>query len=129
MPLPNASDPGPQRETPDERIYRAVWGEPAFAAANQNPADATSAGGEPPVYPFSARLKLIHNEQAKLSATAVNNIAVAFVVVGIVTPLVGFSQSPIAPPNAVSLVVSFGWLLTGAILHLCARLILVRLEP
>jgi hypothetical protein len=68
MPVPKATD----RETPGEKIYRAIWGEPAFTAANQNPESATFTGGGPPVYPFSARLKLIHNEQAKLSATAVN---------------------------------------------------------
>jgi hypothetical protein len=121
------SQPNPSRESPDERIYRAIWGEAPFDAANQNPRH--EGGGGPPTYPFFARLKLIHNEQAKLSATALNNIAVAFVVLGIVTPAIGIGQARSIPAEAVGYAISLGWLLTGAILHLCARLILVRLEP
>ena len=84
-------DPRRSSETPDERIYRAIWGESPSLAANQNAESAT--GGGSPSYPFSARPKLIHNEQAKLSATAVNNVAVALIVLGIVTPLIGMAQS------------------------------------
>jgi hypothetical protein len=124
---PDPNEPQRSRETPDEKIYRAIWREAPFAAANQNPAE--SGGGGPPSYPFSARLKLVHNEQAKLSATALNNVAVAFVVLGIVTPMIGLAQVRALPTEAASYVVSLGWLLTGAILHLTARLILVRLEP
>ena len=127
MALPDEVGPSRGRETPDERLYQAIWGEAPFAPANENPSG--PGGGEPPAYPFSARLKLIHNEQSKLSATAVNNVAVAFVVVGIVTPLVSFAQSPTIPATAATFAISLAWLLTGAILHLAARLILVRLEP
>lgn len=127
MPSPEEHGSPQGRETPDEKIYRAIWGESPFRAANENPPGTGGGGTSPP--PLSARLKLIHNEQAKLSATALNNVAVAFIVIGIVTPLIGFTQTQTAPSEAGAYVISLGWLLTGAILHLCARLILVRLEP
>jgi hypothetical protein len=38
------------------------------------------------------RRKLAHNEQTKLTATALNNVAVAFVIAGFVAPVVGVGQ-------------------------------------
>lgn len=104
---------------------------PAIDVANANSPDLTTGGGggEPPLFSRSARIKLIQNEQAKLSASAVNNVGVAFVVVGIVTPVVAYAQSPSPTTSVLPLVISGIWLLTGAILHLAARLILVSLEP
>lgn len=73
-------------------------------------------------------MSLIHNEQTKLTATALNNIAVAFVIAGFVGPLVayGFGSTSL-PPTLATAVISLSWFLIGLILHLIARLILLRL--
>jgi hypothetical protein len=74
-------------------------------------------------------MSLIHNEQTKLTATALNNIAVAFIIAGFVAPVVGLGQRLDAPGDVLSIVLSVIWLGTGSILHLCARLVLRRLKP
>jgi len=38
-------------------------------------------------------MSLIQNEQTKLTATALNNVAVAFVVAGFVAPVIGFART------------------------------------
>jgi hypothetical protein len=74
-------------------------------------------------------VSLTHNEQTKLTATALNNIAVAFVVAGFVAPVVGFGQAQQVPSDLFTIVFNLAWLLTGFALHLTARLILRRLRP
>jgi hypothetical protein len=73
-------------------------------------------------------VSLVDNEQTKLTATALNNIAVAFVIAGVVAPVVQYGGTqPLlsAAPIAFSLI----WLLAGEILHLFARRVLRRLKP
>jgi hypothetical protein len=72
-------------------------------------------------------MSLVHNEQTKLTATALNNVAVAFVIAGFVAPIVGLGQS--RPADIVPVLFSLIWLLTGLVLHLAARLILRTLQP
>jgi hypothetical protein len=74
-------------------------------------------------------MSLVHNEQTKLTATALNNVAVAFVIAGFVAPVVGFGQTLSAPDNAIPVLFSLVWLLTGLVLHLAARLVLRTLQP
>jgi hypothetical protein len=75
-------------------------------------------------------LGVVHNEQTKLTATALNNIAVAFVIAGFIGPLVAYGfGSTTLPPTLPTAVISLSWFLTGLILHLIARLILLRLIP
>lgn len=73
----------------------------------------------------------VHNEQTKLLATALNNIAVAFVVIGFVTPMTalsfGIASAPV--PRADTLSFSLVWLLTGVTLHFGARRALRSLRP
>ena len=71
------------------------------------------------------------NEQTKLLATCLNNVAVAFIVIGVVTPITSVSFGiPNAPP------LSFGtaafallWFCAGAGLHWVGRLVLRSLKP
>ena len=68
-------------------------------------------------------MSAVHNEQTKLLATALNNIAFAYVVIGFVTPMTtasfGVASAPaIRIENAVFTVV---WLCTGCKLHYAAR--------
>jgi hypothetical protein len=75
-------------------------------------------------------LSLVHNEQTKLTATALNNVAVAFVIAGFVGPMVavGYGSAAIAR-DGIAILVSIIWLFVGFILHSIARLILRDLKP
>ncbi len=76
-------------------------------------------------------MSAVHNEQTKLLATALNNIAVAFVVIGFVTPMTAASFGAATAPilqldRAIFTVVG---LCTGAALHCGARRCLRSLKP
>ena len=75
-------------------------------------------------------MSLVHNEQTKLTATALNNVAVAFVIAGFVGPMVavGYGSAAIAR-DGIAILVSIIWLFVGFILHSIARLILSDLKP
>jgi hypothetical protein len=74
-------------------------------------------------------MSLVHNEQVKLTATALNNVAVGFVVGGFVAPVVGFSQALDVRAGAAPILFSLVWLATGFALHVSARIVLRRLKP
>ncbi|KQT50484.1 hypothetical protein ASG52_06605 [Methylobacterium sp. Leaf456] len=61
----------------------------------------------------------IHNEQTKLLATGLNNVAVAFVVIGGVTPVTAVSFGVASAPNLSVGTVAFAliWFGTGLGLH------------
>lgn len=103
-------------------------GEPGRDLSPPRPA-ANDPGGGPPFIPFWMRQKLVHNEQAKLTATALNNVSVAFFVTGILTPLVTYLQNPTKITTPESFLIGVGWLLTGIIIHQIGRVILTGLEP
>ncbi len=71
------------------------------------------------------------NEQTKLLATAINNVAVAFVILGVVTPLtaVSFGVVSAPPPSPWTAFFAAIWFCTGAGLHLLARRALRSLKP
>ncbi|MCJ2087793.1 hypothetical protein MKK88_17660 [Methylobacterium sp. E-005] len=71
------------------------------------------------------RVKLVHNERTKLSATMFNNVATAFFVGGGVAPMLGVSS---ASPSPWQLALGPVWLLVGFVLHFGARLILRSLK-
>lgn len=76
------------------------------------------------VFPRSGRTA--RNEGIKLTATALSNVGVAFVVVGVVTPLVqGLSAPSRDPDRGMWFVVLF---VLGCGLHLLARLMLSDLQ-
>lgn len=69
-------------------------------------------------------MSLVGNERAELSATFVNNLGVAAMVVGLLTPLAGYSAgAPGATARGVTLT-GLVRLLAGLGLHLVARAIL-----
>jgi hypothetical protein len=75
-------------------------------------------------------VSIIHNEQTKLTATALNNVAVAFVIAGFVGPAVALGYgSEAVPKGGVAILISVIWLFVGLILHLIAKLILRDLRP
>ena len=76
-------------------------------------------------------MSLIHNEQAKLSATLLNNLAMAFIAAGVVTPLIAYfyGVGGSAPIGVIRLAAGAGiWFLTGIGIHLAARRILRSLR-
>ena len=75
-------------------------------------------------------MTVIDNEQTKLTATALNNVAVAFIIAGFVGPAVAVGYGTMPFPNTgVTVLLSVVWLLIGVILHLIGRLVLLRLTP
>ncbi len=75
-------------------------------------------------------MSLVHNEQTKLTATAINNVAVAFVIAGFVGPAVALGYgSEAMPRDAVAIAASLVWLFVGFTLPLIGKLILRGLEP
>jgi uncharacterized membrane protein len=66
----------------------------------------------------------IHNARVQLLATALNNIALAFVVAGFVAPVV---TRQLQSANAA--LVTLAWIALGAALHIVAQLALGRLRP
>ena len=72
-----------------------------------------------------ARVKLIHNEQTKLTATVANAVAIAFLIGGGVAPLLSVSSGT---PGVLALVLSPVWFCVGVVIHLGARAILRSLK-
>ena len=73
----------------------------------------------------------VHNEQTKLLATALNNIAVALVVIGVVTPVTamsfGIATAPVLQPATIFFAAV--WLCAAAILHSIGRRVLRSIRP
>jgi hypothetical protein len=65
-------------------------------------------------------VNLVRNERIKLLATALNNLALAFAISGVVVPIIG--GRPFG--GLLTLV----WFVLGAALHLCAQVVLGRLQ-
>jgi hypothetical protein len=69
-------------------------------------------------------LNLIHNERTKLSATALNGVAIASIVAGFITPLAALTfgvSGPVGRGVLVTALASFAWLAVGLGLHFLAR--------
>jgi hypothetical protein len=74
-------------------------------------------------------VSLAVNEQVKLTATALNSLAVATVIAGLLSPIVALGNAePSQRIDSVAVTASFVWLLIGVILHLCGRLTLLGVE-
>lgn len=76
-------------------------------------------------------MSAVHNEQTKLLATALKNVAVAYVVIGFVTPMTAASFGvPNAPALRLEIAVfTLVWLCTGFALHDGARRALRSVKP
>lgn len=76
-------------------------------------------------------MSAVHDEQTKLLATAVNTIAVALVVIGVVTPItamsLGIATAPVLRPTTVFFAAV--WLCAAAILHRIGRRVLRSIRP
>jgi fatty acid desaturase len=75
------------------------------------------------------RQKLIDNERARLTATALNNSAVAAFVTSVVGPVASDLYGITAPKTAYWWLFGLCWLTGSALLHFGARSMLERLEP
>lgn len=72
----------------------------------------------------------IHNERVRLTATALNNTAVATVVTGVVVPAAGIAYGlPTAPQMGLWWLVALAWLGGATALHVAARVTLGGLRP
>lgn len=76
-----------------------------------------------------ARRKLVRNEQLKLAATASNNLAVAFIVTGIIAPAVAAAYQITTPNGRFWSAFIVLWPMMGLLTHLIARYILKGLLP
>ena len=76
-------------------------------------------------------MNAVHNEQTKLLATGLNTIAVAFIVIGVVTPITavsfGVATAPVLRPATVFFAAV--WLCAGIGLHWTARGVLRSIRP
>ncbi len=72
---------------------------------------------------------VIRNEKRKLAATALNNIAVATVVTGLVAPVIALGYQFSAPHGRYWIAFPVLWLVAAYIIHQIARRQLERLEP
>ncbi|GJE48510.1 hypothetical protein GOFOIKOB_1541 [Methylobacterium tardum] len=76
-------------------------------------------------------MSAVHNEQTKLLATALNNVAVAFAVIGFVTPITamsfGIANAPVLRPATAFFATI--WLCAAIGLHLIGRRVLRSIRP
>ena len=75
-------------------------------------------------------MSLVHNEQVKLSAAALNNTAIATVVAGLIAPGVSAAYGLSSGPSGrFWWLVAFAWLVNGVLIHFAARAMLRTLKP
>lgn len=72
---------------------------------------------------------VIRNEKRKLAATALNNIAVATVVAGLVAPVIALGNQFSAPHGRYWVAFPLLWLVTAYGIHQLTRRQFERLEP
>lgn len=72
-----------------------------------------------------------NTEQTKLLATAINNVAAAFIVIGFVTPITAasFNLGGVGPLRFDTAALTVVWLFTRIGIHLIARRILRGIKP
>jgi len=74
-------------------------------------------------------MSLVINERTKLTATAINNVAVATIATALIAPAVSFVYgSPATGPHGWWFLIALAWCAAGVVLHLTARGILGRLR-
>jgi uncharacterized membrane-anchored protein len=76
-----------------------------------------------------AQRKLVRNEQIKLAATASNNLAVAFVVTGVIGPAAAAAYQITTPNGRFWIAFVVLWPMMGLLTHLIGRHILKGLLP
>jgi hypothetical protein len=74
-------------------------------------------------------VSIVHNEQTKPTAKALNNVAVATIIAGVLRPIAALVlDSRSAQTDSIAVLTSAAWLFVGWILHLVARLVLLGLK-
>ncbi len=86
-------------------------------------------GSDPADTTRQAHRTTIRNEKRKLAATALNNIAVATVVAGLVAPVIALGYQFSAPHGKYWIAFPVLWLVAAYVIHQIARRQLERLEP
>ena len=72
----------------------------------------------------------IHNGRVKLTATALNNCAIATIVAGLIVPVVGYAYGLAnVPVSPLWWLTGLAWLVSGISLHIGGRMILGRRRP
>ncbi len=77
---------------------------------------------------MAAPNKPARNEQVKLMATALNNLGIAFVVSGIIVPIVALAYQSSLPRTNYWAAFALVWLAFGVGFHLSGRAALRRIE-
>jgi hypothetical protein len=72
--------------------------------------------------------KTARNERTKITATAINNLAVALTVTGVIVPSVGLASQLAVPRSGYWYAFALLWAAAGISLDLIARIILGRIE-
>ncbi len=71
----------------------------------------------------------IHNERVKLTATALNNTAIATIVTGLIAPAASYGYGfANLPPGPFWWIIGAAWLVGGVTLHVAGRVVLGRLR-
>jgi hypothetical protein len=68
--------------------------------------------------------KVVRNEQLKLTATAINNLAVAFVVTGFIIPVAALAYQAAFPKTRYWAGFAILWIVAAVVLHYVARRVL-----
>ncbi len=74
--------------------------------------------------PDEASRKLVRNEQLKLGATLCNTIAAAFIVTGVVIPVIAVTYQTAVPQGRYWAVYVVVWLAVAAFIHQVGRMLL-----
>ncbi len=86
-------------------------------------------GPDPADAARQAQGAVIRNEKRKLAATALNNIAVATVVAGLIAPVIALGYQFNAPHGRYWIAFPVLWLVAAYVIHQIARRQIERLEP
>jgi hypothetical protein len=74
-------------------------------------------------------MSLIHNERWKLTATALNGVAIVMAATGFIVPIVNLSYgAPATADTWLLILISLAWFGSAVSLHLLARYVLGRLK-
>ena len=90
----------------------------------------TSTGSPGPDSPADAdtKQKLVTNERIKITATLLNNCAMAALGTGVIVPMAALVYGTTIPKSPYYLLIAVGWFISGVGLHLFTRWTLRELK-
>ena len=80
------------------------------------------------VQPMPSLSRTCRNEKRKITATALNNIAVSFIVTGVVVPVVSAAYRVSIPKTSLWWLFAVVWVATGLGFHVASRRMLEGIE-